>query len=198
MKGGLTGLKDKAKQALGGGGGGGGGKGTKATNIVEEIDIGVPISVAYNQWTQFQEFSGFMKKVDSVEQKDEEKVDFKAKIFWSHRTWEATILKQVPEEQIVWRSRGEGPRGRRSHVPQARSRPDPDPRRPGVLPPGPVRADREHLACSGAWARGAEAFPATRDDHRSSWSRTSSRDGGARSTTRRSPGDEDVDEEEEQ
>ena len=68
---------------------------------------GVPISVAYNQWTQFQDFSGFMKKVDNVEQKDEVKVDFKAQVFWSHRTWEATITEQVPDDRIVWRSSGE-------------------------------------------------------------------------------------------
>jgi hypothetical protein len=69
--------------------------------------VGVPVSVAYNQWTQFQDFSNFMKKVDGVEQEDEVKVNFKAQVFWSHRRWEATILEQVPDERIVWRSKGE-------------------------------------------------------------------------------------------
>lgn len=27
-------------------------------------------------------------------------------MFWSHRTWESTILKQVQDERIVWRSKG--------------------------------------------------------------------------------------------
>ena len=107
LKGGLSGAKDKVKEKLTGGGGGGGEKGTRSTNIIEEIDVGVPITVAYNQWTQFQDFSGFMKKVDNVEQGDEVKVTFKAQVFWSHRTWEATILEQVPNEKIVWRSKGE-------------------------------------------------------------------------------------------
>jgi hypothetical protein len=31
----------------------------------------------------------------------------KAQIFLSHRTWEATILEQIPNERIVWRSKGE-------------------------------------------------------------------------------------------
>jgi len=111
LKGGVLGVKDKAKEALSGNGSGGssgsGGKNaTKSTNIVEQIDVGVPISVAYNQWTQFQDYSGFMKKVENVEQKSDEKLDFKAKILWSHRTWEATILEQVPDEKIVWRSKG--------------------------------------------------------------------------------------------
>jgi uncharacterized membrane protein len=109
LKGGVMGAKDKASELLGGGSGGSGGKENplKATTIIESIDVGVPIDVAYNQWTQFQDFSGFMKKVERVEQKTDEKLDFKAKILWSHRTWEATIVEQVPDEKIVWRSKGE-------------------------------------------------------------------------------------------
>ena len=108
LKGGLSGLKDKATEVLGGGGSKrGGGRATKSTNIIEDIDVGVPIDVAYNTWTEFQEFSNFMKKVEGVEQKDDTKVDFKAKIVWSHRTWEATILEQVPDERIIWRSKGQ-------------------------------------------------------------------------------------------
>ncbi|WP_350277962.1 SRPBCC family protein [Kribbella sp. HUAS MG21] len=108
LKGGVMGAKDKAVEALGGGSGSGGQKNPlKATTIIESIDVGVPIEVAYNQWTQFQDFSGFMKKVERVEQETDEKLEFKAKILWSHRTWEATILEQVPEDKIVWRSKGE-------------------------------------------------------------------------------------------
>jgi uncharacterized membrane protein len=105
--GGLTGVKDKVKEKLGGGGGGGDGKATKSTNIIEEIDVGVPVSVAYNQWTQFQDYSNFMKKVEDVDQVEEPKVNFKAQVLWSHRKWEATIVEQVPDERIVWRSKGE-------------------------------------------------------------------------------------------
>jgi uncharacterized membrane protein len=105
--GGLTGAKDKVKEKLGGGGGNGDGKANKATNIIEEIDVGVPISAAYNQWTQFQDYSNFMKKVEDVDQVEEVKVNFKAQVFWSHRKWEATIIEQVPDERIVWRSKGE-------------------------------------------------------------------------------------------
>jgi hypothetical protein len=75
-------------------------------NIVESIDVGVPIRVAYNQWTQFGEFPSFMKKVESVEAAEENKLNWKAQVFLSHRSWEATIQKQVPEECIVWRSKG--------------------------------------------------------------------------------------------
>jgi uncharacterized membrane protein len=105
LKGGVMGATDKAKDVLSGSGGNG--DGTKATTIIETIDVGVPVDVAYNQWTQFQDFSGFMKKVEQVDQESDEKVEFKAKILWSHRTWEGTILEQVPDEKIVWRSKGE-------------------------------------------------------------------------------------------
>jgi uncharacterized membrane protein len=105
LKGGLSGAKDKVKEKLGGGSKGE--KGIKSTNIIESIDVGVPIDVAYNQWTLFQEFSGFMKKVENVEQEEDTKVTFKAQVFWSHRQWQATILEQVPNERIVWRSTGD-------------------------------------------------------------------------------------------
>jgi uncharacterized membrane protein len=106
LKGGLSGAKDKVKEKLTGGGSGGE-KGTRCTNIIEEIDVGVPLSVAYNQWTQFQDFPSFTKKVESVEQEEEVKVSWKAQVFWSHRRWESTIIEQVPDERIVWRSKGD-------------------------------------------------------------------------------------------
>jgi uncharacterized membrane protein len=87
--------------------GGGKGKNLKVTNIVESIDVGVPIRLAYNQWTQFADFPSFMKKVESVETADEEqKLNWKAQVLWSHRTWEATIQEQSPDDKIVWRSKG--------------------------------------------------------------------------------------------
>jgi len=107
LKGGLTGAKDKVKEKLGGGSGGGGGRATKSTNIIEEIDIGAPVSVVYNQWTQFQDYSDFMKKVDGVEQEEETKVNFKAQVFWSHRKWDSTIKEQIPDQLISWRSQGD-------------------------------------------------------------------------------------------
>ena len=105
VKGLASGIKDKVT--------GGGGKGskspkaTKATNIIESIDVGVPIRVAYNQWTEFGGFPTFMKKVEKVEAQDDNKLAWKAQIVWSHRTWEASILEQIPDERIVWRSKGE-------------------------------------------------------------------------------------------
>ncbi|AWS40638.1 SRPBCC family protein [Streptosporangium sp. 'caverna'] len=103
---GFTGLKS----ALGGqdGKGGKGGKGgkVKLINIVESLDVGAPRRVVYNQWTQFQDFPSFTKKVNSVDQQTDEKVTWKAQVFWSHRTWESTIIEQLPDQRIIWRSKG--------------------------------------------------------------------------------------------
>jgi uncharacterized membrane protein len=81
--------------------------GLKFTNIVEELDLPVPRAVAYQAWTQFEEFPSFMKKVENVEQQEDQTVEWKAQIFWSHRSWTAEIVDQVPNERIVWRSKGE-------------------------------------------------------------------------------------------
>jgi uncharacterized membrane protein len=105
IKGALSGVKDKITG--GGGKSGGSSKATKSTNIEETIDVGVPIDVAYNQWTEFGSFPSMMKKVENVEAPEDTRLTWKAQIFWSHRTWEATILEQVPDSHIVWRSKGE-------------------------------------------------------------------------------------------
>ncbi|MGP4100558.1 SRPBCC family protein [Nonomuraea sp. KM90] len=84
-----------------------GGKKLKVTNIVETIDIGAPRRIVYNQWTEFQDFANFMKKVENVNQESDEKLAWKAQIFWSHRTWKSTIREQIPDERIMWRSEGD-------------------------------------------------------------------------------------------
>ncbi len=116
---GMAGAKEKVKEATGLGGGAGGGSGggseggagggggkVKVTNIVEEFDVGLPVRVAYDQWTQFQDFPSFTKKVTSVSQESDEKLYWKARIFLSDRSWESTIIEQIPDERIVWRSKG--------------------------------------------------------------------------------------------
>ncbi|GAB3176682.1 polyketide cyclase/dehydrase/lipid transport protein [Micromonospora palomenae] len=106
---GLAGGKEKVMSAFGRGGGKGGkgGKKLKVTNIVETIEVGVPVRVAYNQWTQFGDFPSFMKKVEQAENDSDEKMTWKAQVFWSHRSWESTIVRQIPDRLIHWRSKGE-------------------------------------------------------------------------------------------
>ncbi|MEU7153886.1 SRPBCC family protein [Streptomyces sp. NPDC045456] len=105
-------VKDTAKNSvkgafkkLTGGRKGGGGKG-KFVTISEDVDVGVPVREAYNQWTQFQEFSTFAKGVQGVESTDDTDSNWRAKIFWSTRSWKAHTTEQLPDERITWTSEG--------------------------------------------------------------------------------------------
>jgi hypothetical protein len=106
---GWAGLKGKVSGVFGRGKGKSGGRQKlKFTNIVESAEVGVPLRLAYNQWTTYRDFPTFTKKVESAEPGDEnKKVNWKAQVFWSHREWEATILDQRPDERIIWRSKGQ-------------------------------------------------------------------------------------------
>lgn len=103
----LSGLKEKVQGVFGGSKGESGGKKKlKLTNMVESLDVGLPVRTTYDLWTRFTDFPTFMKKVESVTQPEDEITQWKAQVFFSHREWEATILEQVPDSHIVWRSKG--------------------------------------------------------------------------------------------
>ncbi|WP_426361765.1 SRPBCC family protein [Streptomyces sp. E-08] len=105
----LGGLKDKVKDV---GSGLLGGKkksrkgGAKSMNIVETIDVGLPLRTTYDHWTQYENFSGFAKGVRSVSQGDDTTSDWKVKVGPSTRSWKATVQEQIPDERIVWTSEG--------------------------------------------------------------------------------------------
>lgn len=99
-------LAEKAKDTLGGGKRGEERSNAKVVNIVEELDIGLPLRSVYDQWTRFEEYPGFTRKVQDVEQESDEKINWRARILWSDRSWESTIVDQVPDDRIVWRSSG--------------------------------------------------------------------------------------------
>ena len=63
--------------------------------------------MTYNVWTQFQDFPTFMKKVETVSQEEDAKLRWKAQIFLSHRSWHSTIMEQIPDNRIVWKSEGD-------------------------------------------------------------------------------------------
>ncbi|MGD6742245.1 SRPBCC family protein [Streptomyces sp. BH106] len=103
-------LKDNVKNAFkglaGGKGKSKGGAGKKPTVIMEFIDVGVDLRTAYDQWTQYQEFSTFAKGVKNANRADDTTSDWQLKIFWSNRSWKATTTEQVPDDRIQWTSEG--------------------------------------------------------------------------------------------
>jgi carbon monoxide dehydrogenase subunit G len=72
------------------------------TKVEQSILVNVPVSTAYNQWTQFEEFPHFMGGVQSVTQLDDQRLDWVAEIAGVKRRWEARILEQVPDQKVAW------------------------------------------------------------------------------------------------
>jgi uncharacterized membrane protein len=80
--------------------------------VKESIDVTVPVSTAYNQWTQFEEFPKFMQGVESVRQIDDTHLNWVAAVGGERREWQAEIVEQVPDEKLAWRAvDGNGPNG---------------------------------------------------------------------------------------
>jgi uncharacterized membrane protein len=76
----------------------------KSSNVLESIDVDVPVRTAYNQWTQFEEFPQFMEGVEAVEQLDDRRLHWRAEIGGKTLDWDAEISEQVPDQRIAWRS----------------------------------------------------------------------------------------------
>ena len=74
--------------------------------IEKSIDVDVPISVAYNQWTQFEDFPKFMEGVEEVTQLDDARQHWVANINGQRKEWYAKITEQVPDQRIAWTSEG--------------------------------------------------------------------------------------------
>lgn len=73
-------------------------------NIEESIEVGVPARVAYDQWTQFEDFPKFMEGVKSVRQIDDKRLFWRAEIAGKPVEWNAEITTQEPDARIAWRS----------------------------------------------------------------------------------------------
>jgi len=73
-----------------------------ATKVEKTITANVPISTAYNQWTQFEDFPQFMGGVQQVEQLDDKRLRWVAQIGGVRRERNATIVEQRPDEKIAW------------------------------------------------------------------------------------------------
>ncbi len=80
--------------------------------IEESIEIDVPVSAAYNQWTQFESFPRFMDGVERVEQKDDTHLRWVAEVGGTKREWDAEITEQHPDHRIAWKALDQdGPNG---------------------------------------------------------------------------------------
>jgi uncharacterized membrane protein len=74
------------------------------STIEESIDIEVPVSTAYGQWTQFESFPHFMEGVERVDQQDATHLHWVAEIGGTRREWDAEITEQHPDHRIAWKA----------------------------------------------------------------------------------------------
>jgi len=76
------------------------------STVKSDIDVNVPISVAYNQWTQFESFPQFMGGIDSITQVDDTHTHWNVSIAGIKREFDAEITEQQPDERVAWNSVG--------------------------------------------------------------------------------------------
>jgi uncharacterized membrane protein len=74
------------------------------SEIVESVDVNVPVRTAYDQWTQFESFPKFMEGVKQVRQLDDRTLEWVADIGGKEKRWKAKITEQRPDERIAWTS----------------------------------------------------------------------------------------------
>lgn len=72
--------------------------------VKKSVEVDVPVSTAYNQWTQFEEFPSFMEGVRAVTQLDDRRLRWTAEVGGREKSWEAEIKEQVPDQKIIWSS----------------------------------------------------------------------------------------------
>lgn len=76
--------------------------------MTHSVDVNVPVRVAYNQWTQFEEFPRFMSGVESVTQLGDATLRWKVDLGGVERQFETEIVEQTPDQRIAWTTT-EGP-----------------------------------------------------------------------------------------
>ena len=74
--------------------------------IIEHVDVDVPVRTAYNQWTQFESFPKFLDEVESVTQIDDTLTRWKVNVGGAEREFDAVISEQHPDERVAWTSVG--------------------------------------------------------------------------------------------
>ena len=74
--------------------------------IQQSIDISVPVHIAYNQLTQFEDYPRFMQDVETVHQLDDTHLHWSARMAYQTMEWDSEITEQIPDRCIAWRNAG--------------------------------------------------------------------------------------------
>jgi uncharacterized membrane protein len=66
------------------------------------VDVQAPVRVAYNQWTQFEDFPKFMGGVEEIRQITDDTLHWKVSIAGVTREFDTVISEQTPDHRIAW------------------------------------------------------------------------------------------------
>jgi uncharacterized membrane protein len=72
------------------------------SEIMESVEVNVPVRTAYDQWTQFETFPTFMEGVKQVRQLDDRTLEWVADVAGREKRWKARITEQEPDQRIAW------------------------------------------------------------------------------------------------
>ncbi|MGW9439176.1 SRPBCC family protein [Streptomyces sp. NPDC055607] len=76
------------------------------SQVEESVEVDVPVTTAYNQWTQFEEFPEFMEGVERIEQRTDTLTHWVTKVDGVRREFDAKITEQIPDERVAWTTVG--------------------------------------------------------------------------------------------
>lgn len=77
------------------------------STATDTITVDVPLSTAYNQWTQMESYPKFMAGVQEVEQIDDTHLRWHMNVAGVERDFDVVITDQIPDRLIAWESHGE-------------------------------------------------------------------------------------------
>jgi uncharacterized membrane protein len=72
--------------------------------VSETVDVNVPVEVAYDLWTRFEQFPTFMEGIEEVSRIDDTHLHWVAEIGGVRHEWDAEIIDRQPNHRIAWRS----------------------------------------------------------------------------------------------
>ena len=90
--------------------------------VEQSVDVNVDVSTAYDQWSRFDSFPQWMEGVASVDQIDDSRLHWVAKVRSEFATvegetreWDARITEQTRDKRVSW----EGVGGKPDHKPDS-------------------------------------------------------------------------------
>lgn len=71
-------------------------------HVEEYVEVNVPLSTAYDQWTRFEDFPVFMEGVEHIEQRSDTLTHWVTNVNGVQRAFDARITEQVPDRRVAW------------------------------------------------------------------------------------------------